>query len=597
MAGRPYSQSGPSLEETMKQALRGFAIVASVAVLAASSSARAQGLPMPILVRADPQMVYPGTPGWLDSNGRVAIAISGENLSPDDDLGHPAGPDGGYQHIFIRGVSPHGDRVSPWVPATAANGCQVYGGAARTVISLGVDPSRYLSEPGSHLQVKLWVSLSATEAADPVGSGSMSSPWSAIKTIDVAPAGAVKPVPVTSPSAPPAISRILPTDFTIGVPGQDYRLRIYCTFGTGACKVIFGGEAAAPVPGEDPAVGYEMTPAWTSTGKDNVFHITIPAKYRRTSPGQLRIAVLDSAGRATPEKAVTFSAMTVRDTGRPPITAIPTQTPRTTAVPPAASPVAVQIAPPPPPGQPAVFQVKLTPPPRFTEIPSDVAARGQRLAARVQGAARPRYDQARGDVLRAMRTPTADVRSTAQNAVRGQFSGASSMDIEALVAVVLMECSRSAEQDLRDALATMDQINQAKQAQRDQAQRLQEQERRLRTQMRQATPGVAVAPGLLRVAPKVPRSVTRTPILNLELPRLAPDLIHPPAPRQDLTAAQIEAELARTKGNLDDLSELGDLMQTRLQQYMDQRAKALELCSNILRKFATTEDSLIRNLK
>ena len=64
------------------------------------------------------------------------ITISGENLSPDDDLGHPAGPNGGYQHIFIRGVSPHGDRVTPWVPATAANGCQVYGGAARTVISL-----------------------------------------------------------------------------------------------------------------------------------------------------------------------------------------------------------------------------------------------------------------------------------------------------------------------------------------------------------------------------------------------------------------------------------------------------------------------------
>ncbi|WP_257304777.1 hypothetical protein [Geothrix campi] len=580
----------------MKQALRGFATVASIVIFAASGPVRAQGLPLPILIRAEPQVIYPGTPGWLDSNGRVAIYISGENLSPDDDLGHPAGPDGGYQHIFIRGVSPHGDRVSPWVPATAANGCQIYGGAARTVISLGVDPSRYLSEPGSHLQVKLWVSLSATGAADPVGSGSMSSPWSAIKTIDVAPAGAVKPSATPAAGAPPVISRIVPADLLIG-SGQDYRLRIYGTFSTGGCKVIFAGDAAAPVPGDDPAVGYEMTPTWTSTGTDNVFHVTIPAKYRRTSPGQLRIAVLDSAGRATPEKAVTFSTMTVRDTGRPPISALPTQTPRIATVPPAAPPVAVQTAPPPPPGQPAVFQVKLTAPPKLAEIPSDVAARGQRLAARVQGAARPRYDQARSEVLRAMRTPTADVRGTAQNAVRGQFPGASSMDIEALVAMVLMECSRSAEQDLRDALATLEQINQAKQAQRDQAQRLQEQERRLRTEMRKVSPGVAAAPGLLRVTPKATRSVTRTPVLNLELPRLAPGLIHPPAPRQDLTAAQVEAELARTKGNLDDLSEMSEMQQLQLQQAMDQRAKVLELVSNILRKFATTEDALIRNLK
>ncbi len=49
----------------MNQALRGSAILASIVIFAASGSARAQGLPTPILVRADPQMVYPGTPGWL----------------------------------------------------------------------------------------------------------------------------------------------------------------------------------------------------------------------------------------------------------------------------------------------------------------------------------------------------------------------------------------------------------------------------------------------------------------------------------------------------------------------------------------------------
>lgn len=573
----------------MAQASRGSAIAASIVALAAGVPAQAQGLPTPILVRADPQMVYPGSPGWLDANGRVVITIYGENLAPNDGYSHPAGPDGGYQHIFIRGVSPHGDQATPWVPATAANGCQMYGGTSTSGLSLGIDPARYLSEPGSHLQVKLWVSLTATGAADPVGSGSMSSSWSAIKTIDVAPAGATKPAPASSPSAPSVISRLVPADFTLGVPGQDYRLRIYGTFASGACQVIFNGDAAAPVPGEDAAVGYEMTPNWTSTGSDNVFHVTIPAKYRRSAPGQLSIVVVDRAGRATQPKAVTFTAMTAHPAGRPAV-GLPAAV-RTPA--PTVPSGAVQVA---PPERSPAIQVKLIPIPKLPEAPPDAAGRSQRLTTRIPGPVRPRYDLVRTEVLRAMRTPTADLRTVAQNAVRGQFAGAASPDIEALVAMVLMETSRSAEQDLRDALAAMEQINQAKQAQRDQAQQLQAQERRLRTDVRKEHAAVA-APALIKVAPKGPRPVVRTPVLNLELPRLAPDLVRPPQPRQDLTAAQLEAELARTKGHLDDLSELGDQLQMRLQPALDQRSKALELASNLLRKVATTEDSLLRNLK
>ena len=67
--------------------------------------------------------------------------------------------------------------------------------------------------------------------------------------------------------------------------------------------------------------------------------------------------------------------------------------------------------------------------------------------------------------------------------------------------------------------------------------------------------------------------------------------------RQDLTAAQIGVELVRIRENLDDLASLGDSMQTGLQPVMDQRSKAIESCSNIMKKYATTEDSLIKNLK
>ena len=346
-----------------------------------------------------------------------------------------------------------------------------------------------------------------------------------------------------------------------------------------------------------------MTPAWTSTGKDNVFHVTIPAKYRLDRPGRLRIAVVDRAGRSTQEGVVTFSAMKVAATGRPTVGLPPPA--RTPAV--AVSPGTVQVAPQapggvqaPPPGRPTVtpvnIPVKLTPVPRLPEVPSDVAGRSQRLAARLPGPARPRYDLAKAEVLRAMRAPTADLRAAAQGAVRGQFPGATPPDIEALVAMVMLEASRSAEQDLRDAMAAMEQLNQAKQAQRDLAQRLQEQEDRLRTTTLKP-PAAVPAPIFLKARPKGPRPMVHTPILNLELPKLAPDLIHPPAPRPEMTLAEAEAERARAKGNLDDLSEMGEMQQLQLQLAMERRAKVIELISNVMRKAAATEDSLVRNLK
>lgn len=554
-------------------------------LLAAGGMLSAQGLPTPILLRADPQMVYPGTPGWLDANGRVAVVIYGENLAPNDgDNGHPSGPDGGYQHIFIRGVSPHGDKVSPWVAATAANGCQVYGSASVSAISLGVDPARYLSEPGSHLQVKLWVSLSATGSADPVGSGSQSSAWSAIRTIDVAPAGATKPAPVAAPASQPVISRILPSDFTLGTPGLDYRLRIYGTFASGACRVIFNGDAAAPVPGEDAAVGYEMTPAWTSTGPDNVFHVTIPARYRRTTPGQLTIAVVDQAGRTTPGKAVTFTAAAMRSTGRP---QVPSPLQDAVQARPAADPSLAPKAPPVAPSRFEGLDPVVRPLPRIPEVPPDARAVWQRLSMRLQGPIRSRYDLARMQALQAVARPGADPGPAVQSLVRQQFPMASAQDIDALSALVLMDCAQAEEQELREALSAMDQANQAKRAQRERLDRLRSEERRL--------PG---QPAGAAGAPQPPlRRVRRAPAMGTGVPTIPPTLLHPVLPAAGLSREQLDAEAGRLRGDLDTLGDLDQAILLRLQLQMDRRAKLLQALSNLMRKVSATTDTLLANLK
>lgn len=289
--------------------------------LALSTPGSAQGLPMPILAKADPQMVYPQSSGWLDAYGRVVITLTGANLAPPDgDLGHPAGPEGGYQHIYVRGVSPGGDRATAWAPAVWDNGARVLGACASTVILLAVDPGRFLSEPGSHLQVKLWVSAGADGAADPSGAHTMSSPWSPIKTIDVAPAGAVKPVTTPPPSAPAALTRIVPSDIQIGVLQPSFRLKIYGThLGPNALKVVFNGDRAGAVLAEDRVHYYDDDGSFTKGG-EGLIHVTIPERYRLAKPGQLRIAVMDDSG-ATPEKVVTFS-LPVLTAARPPVPAL-----------------------------------------------------------------------------------------------------------------------------------------------------------------------------------------------------------------------------------------------------------------------------------
>lgn len=309
-----------------------FRVAACLLCCALTALAQAPGLP--IIARADPQMVYPGTPGWLDEYGRVVIVLAGANLAPPDgDLGHPAGPEGGYQHIFVRGVSSR-NVATPWVPATWDNGARVLGACASTVITLAVDPSRFLSEPGSHLQVKLWVSGGADAADDPSRATTMASPWSAIKTIDVAPAGAVKPVP--PPSAPPALTRLVPNDIQLLGGRPSYRLKLYGTHlnpDAGSLKVVFNGDRAGAVPAEDRVHYYDDDGSFTKNG-EGLIHVTIPERFRLSGPGQLRVAVMDVNGVITQEKVLTFSAPVVKAAPR----AIPPVAPVSNAM--AAPPVA-----------------------------------------------------------------------------------------------------------------------------------------------------------------------------------------------------------------------------------------------------------------
>ena len=275
-------------------------------------------IPTPIIIKADPQMVYPNSPGWLDSFGRIVIRLTGENLAPDDGYEgeHPVGQEGGYQHVFVRGMSPHLDKATAWVPASADNGCLIMGGMWRTGIMLGVDPRVFLSEPGSHLQVKLWVSFTVTGASDPAQSTALHSGWSAIKTIDVAPAGTTKPVPPPPAKVISTITRTSPSGFTVLDPPAKYRIKIYGYHVYGDNKfVIFNGDKGNPVPAEDRGNTADEDGTYLPAG-ETVFHVTIPERYRLTKPGQITVAV-DNGDGIGPSRILSVSAVVLNPSARP----------------------------------------------------------------------------------------------------------------------------------------------------------------------------------------------------------------------------------------------------------------------------------------
>ena len=186
--------------------------------LACAASALAGDLPTPGIQRADPQMIYPGQMP-LDSNGLIVVNFSGHDLGPaDNDNGHPAGWRGGYQHIFIRGVSA-ANVAGAWVECRDWS-CNPRGvtGIEHNSLSLGLSP-KILSQPGGHLQVKVWVSAGANVTNDPAKASGPHSDWSPIYTIDIAPAGAVRPVAsAVSSSASSSATTFVKKAITLPVP-------------------------------------------------------------------------------------------------------------------------------------------------------------------------------------------------------------------------------------------------------------------------------------------------------------------------------------------------------------------------------------------
>jgi hypothetical protein len=131
-------------------------------------------------------------------------------------------------------------------------------------------------------------------------------------------------------------------------------------------------------------------------------------------------------------------------------------------------------------------------------------------------------------------------------------------DIETLAFLVLMQASKSAQDDLKAILDQVKAINNAKAKQRELLDKVK--------------------------AAKASRQTTLDFESTLQLMLTA-------------YAKQLEAELDSIQHDLDSMSELGEMESLRLQMAMDRLSKMMSTISNIMKKISDTASEIVENLK
>ena len=132
-------------------------------------------------------------------------------------------------------------------------------------------------------------------------------------------------------------------------------------------------------------------------------------------------------------------------------------------------------------------------------------------------------------------------------------------DIEALAFLVLMQASKNAEEDVRNIMTGVKNMNSAKAKQREQIQSVKKDNQPLRT----------------------------VPTNNIQ--SLKKDTVKP--------MIKLSPLVLKETAKKDNLNEMSEEQQLKMQLYMDRKQKASEAISNLLKKIADTEQQIIQNIK
>lgn len=151
----------------------------------------------------------------------------------------------------------------------------------------------------------------------------------------------------------------------------------------------------------------------------------------------------------------------------------------------------------------------------------------------------------------------------------GILGGMRNLDIEAMAFLVLMQASKSAQEDLKAIMAQVKSINNQKKKMREALTSLED-------------PGI---------------SVSRAQIDSFNRLLIKPATSLRQQNNQSVTKQEINNLRLKMKNDLDSMSEMGEMESLRMQMLMDRRSKIMSTLSNLLKKISQTQDNIISNLK
>ncbi len=164
-----------------------------------------------------------------------------------------------------------------------------------------------------------------------------------------------------------------------------------------------------------------------------------------------------------------------------------------------------------------------------------------------------------------------------QYGVLGSMNG---QDIEAMAFLVLMQASKSAQEELKAIMANVKSINNAKAKQREALKKAQQNQSMTSLQI-----------------DSMKWINSRN---NLFLAGDNPDAVKFKRTRDVASKpskADIDAAVNTMKDDLDAMSKMGEMESLRLQMAMDRMSKMMSTLSNILKKISDTANQIIQNLK
>ena len=207
-----------------------------------------------------------------------------------------------------------------------------------------------------------------------------------------------------------------------------------------------------------------------------------------------------------------------------------------------------------------------------TPIPPEVARTQTVLTAKLGDSAKAKLQQVVSAVeAKSVATATADkldaaIRKSASDAFAGTNLNAA--DFDALVFIVATSVAKENETSLRDQIAEMEKI--AKQ----------------RDDIRKRLANLKVATTGTEAATAARPAVS---LVSVKSPPIAP--VRAPAPLPaDATAAAMQSRI-------DELNELTNAAQLRLQAMMDHRSKAMDILSNLMKKVSDSQGTVLSSLK